>query len=139
MTNWVKNEIRIEGSKEALDEIQDTGFVLNKLVPMPAKIRKLVPNEEFLYYSVHFNQQAEWHDWTMKNWGTKWEANLCEAMERVSQNTLKVCIKTEEDTPIHIFKTLVKQYNVKINVSWEDECPNCLAYHLDKYHDYYSS
>ena len=84
MPNHVVNIVTFECSEEKLKEIMEAiqyddgpddqkgiGTIdFNKVIPMPDNIFKgnLGPKEREMY------GKNNWYDWSIKNWGTKWNA-----------------------------------------------------------------
>lgn len=66
MPNWCYNKLEVSGAKDAVADFQtqttnDEGhFSLDRLVPMPAELKAPDAGDG-------------WYDWSIKNWGTKWD------------------------------------------------------------------
>jgi len=58
MPNWMNNSITIQGSPEALQEIEDADFDFQVLHPCP--------------FPLDDDQDNRWFNWCCKHWGTKW-------------------------------------------------------------------
>lgn len=78
MPNYVVNKIKIKGNKEEIDKLlnfikADDGFCIdfNKIIPMPKWVYhgNLSRKEEEKY-----GEENCWYEWSIKNWGTKWNA-----------------------------------------------------------------
>lgn len=65
---------------------------------------------------------AEWYDWSVKNWGTKWDAYDTEVIDLdESGERLNLRFDTAWSCPKPVFTKLAKDYGVKIFVLWQDE------------------
>ena len=80
MPNWCNNSITISGSTETLETLweeankEDSGL-LQAMVPMPSELNDTkAPSEG-----------ANWYNWRVQNWGTKWEVDL-EGLEFVNNH-----------------------------------------------------
>lgn len=76
MPNYVVNRIKIVANKEDKSKVLNTikgknGIVdFEKIIPMPENIyRGDLGKEEEKKYG-----ENNWYDWSIKNWGTKWNA-----------------------------------------------------------------
>ena len=78
MPNYVVNKIKIKGKKEEIDKLlsfikADDGFCIdfNKITPMPKWVYhgNLSRKEEEKY-----GEENCWYNWSITNWGTKWNA-----------------------------------------------------------------
>jgi len=88
MPNWTYNIIRASGSKESLDaflakttkvnnsaerEDERLSFDFESIIPMPDNIfRGNIGKEEKEHCKA--NNIPNWYDWSVENWGTKWNA-----------------------------------------------------------------
>jgi hypothetical protein len=88
MPNWITNKLTIEGPNalkvvKSLETKTEDGQVLaldfNKILPMPEHIYKgnLGKDERKKY------GKDNWYDWSIANWGTKWNACASEAKDNV--------------------------------------------------------
>lgn len=77
MPNYCNNSLAIEGShitvKKIIDFVrsEESAFDFNKIVPMPDYIYQgaLGPEEKKIY------GKNNWYDWSIENWGTKWNSD----------------------------------------------------------------
>ena len=78
MPNYCFNFLAINGSTDECKQIfefvkSDTNdFDFNKIIPMPDNIYRggLGDKEREIY------GENNWHDWSLKNWGTKWNSDV---------------------------------------------------------------
>jgi hypothetical protein len=93
MPNYVENRLKIIGNKAQIKEVKEflkskyedgTDCIkdFNKITPMP----KWVYDKDLGSKSEEkYGKENCWYDWSIKNWGTKW-------------NACKSELKDEEDT-----------------------------------------
>jgi hypothetical protein len=89
MPNWVKNRITIECSDDQFKEIIDQFFTevedksewyYLEYAPVSIDFNKLIPMPEYIYQGNLGKEEIEkygknnWYDWSIENWGTKWNA-----------------------------------------------------------------
>ena len=85
MPNWCKNNLKIVGDelekKRCLKMlIDDEGkMTFDKAVPMPLPLKNTTAPSK--YPSKHLKEKYgadNWYDWSIKNWGCKWDASESE-------------------------------------------------------------
>ena len=100
MPNWCYNELNVSGNTDSLEELQqlfENGFSLEKIVPTPPE---LTTNTNRRFKFLNSTQKAEipsWHEWRLKNWGTKWDV-----MERNNNSDDKARFNTAEKDSIKV-------------------------------------
>lgn len=117
MPNWVMNEIKV-GNIKAIKECvvkSESGveeYDFNKIIPMPDDIFKgNLGMEERKKYGAN-----NWYDWSIKNWGTKWNAD---SYNRTGNLTFS--IQTAWSTPEPVIKEMSRKYNCTVEVRYADE------------------
>lgn len=78
MPNWCMNNLVMTGPQNILQEIADTELQLQKLFPCPEELRNVSApakfnNEEQAKSNLDKYGFADWYDWQVANWGTKWD------------------------------------------------------------------
>lgn len=117
MPNWVMNKIKV-GNIKAIKECvtkNESGveeYDFNKIIPMPDNIyRGNLGMKEREKYG-----ENNWYDWSIKNWGTKWNAdNYCRT------DKLEFTFQTAWATPEPVIKEMSKKYNCAVEVTYADE------------------
>lgn len=114
--------------KEGLYEID-----FEKIVPMPSNIyRGDLGDEERKKHGAN-----NWYDWSVNNWGTKWNAY---DIEKVDDNT--IMFNTAWSMPEPVIKALSKMFpDVKVKIKWADEDfgSNCGEIHYKNGHEIYTN
>lgn len=127
MPNWVYTELSVEG--ESPLEIQlfmdavasdDSFFDFNKIIPMPDDIYtgNLGADERRIY------GEKNWFDWSIMNWGTKW--NACEAnrdlIHEDDDKRVYYWFETAWSFCKPVMKALIKQFpNLHFSGRYADE------------------
>lgn len=118
MPNWTRNELNIQTDdpkkildfkKKVLTQSEKGKLELDfeKIIPMPKKIfRGNLGSEEREKYGDN-----NWYDWSIKNWGTKWNSDRTE-VDSSSQEygELQITFNTAWDTPRPIIKKLKQMF-----------------------------
>lgn len=87
MPNWCNNTITIEGPKAKIKAIwdkanQENSGLLEAMVPMP---RETFTGDlgEKERKECEAKGIPNWYDWSIANWGTKWDVDISEGLEYV--------------------------------------------------------
>jgi hypothetical protein len=81
MPNWVTTKITLTGADKDIEDVlamvnggENQEFDFEKLIPMPDNIYQgNLGMEEREKYGIN-----NWYDWSIYNWGTKWNACHCD-------------------------------------------------------------
>lgn len=135
MPNWVKNDVRIENKQALKDCIKaedrsGTGweetvefFDFNEIIPMPEELKDKTRN--YPSWEAEEKQDKElvakygadnWYDWSVKNWGTKWNTG---SVRKTGVNSVE--FDTAWSTPKPVIKALSKKYHTRVDVYYADE------------------
>lgn len=121
MPNHVINILKIK-TKEPKKVIEELGelFDFEKIIPMPDDIfRGNLGQKEREQYG-----ERNWYDWSIKNWGTKWNAyDQNGAYE--GKNFVEYVFSTAWSCPLPIYRELAKKYNFEVKYADEDIGCNC--------------
>ena len=106
MPNWVMNIVEIQSSKDVFDAVaefvkgEEEAFDFNKIIPMPDTVFKgNIGTEEREKYG-----EDNWYDWSIKNWGCKWNAS--DVM--VDEDSQTFAFTTPWSAPIKIIEAFAK-------------------------------
>lgn len=124
MPNWTQNHVSFEGSKEKIIELKElfasdkSVFDFNKVVPMPEDSEDFQATGSLSMDEK--NGKNNWYFWSIKNWGTKW--NAVEPNLDVDEDTkLVYSFRTAWDAPRGVIDALYKNgsFNGCTDVNWE--------------------
>jgi hypothetical protein len=103
MPNWCDNSVRLtHEDKSKIDALEielkkwnDTNFqdgaqVFNHLRPRPA------------------DQEENWYDWNINNWGSKWDASIID-WDREDDNNIHVYFDSAWSPPVTLYEYLTEQ------------------------------
>jgi hypothetical protein len=129
MPNWVYNSVSVVGDKKRVTEFRKKHFTPEKefdfetIVPMPETVfRGNLGAEE---RKQHGNNN--WYDWSIANWGTKWNAGNTQLYSdkiRVNKGVavLEFSFDTAWDLPEPVYVKLAEMYpDLSITVSFDEE------------------
>jgi hypothetical protein len=120
MPNWCQNIIEINGNEADIITIMEAKMSFNKLIPRP------------VFDAVEDPSHIKIINWSINNWGTKWDIVDEENNELITGNNIELCenscihadVMTAWTPPIAFFETLTSQMedlHVKIWF-WEPGC-----------------
>lgn len=122
MPNHVTNRLIIEGSKKKIKEMldvikgKDVAIDFEKIIPMPKSV-----------FRGDINKAAEekygdnnWYDWSIKNWGTKW--NAYDTSLQNDSVLVVLVFNTAWAAPMPVVLALSKKFpDLVFNYSYADE------------------
>ena len=93
MPNWVSNRATITGPAPVIREItdilnQDRSPLLNWMVPQPK-----------------FENDSDWYDWNVANWGTKWDITDVYFENQAEEDLIEFSFCTAWGPPVEAFRT----------------------------------
>lgn len=113
MPNWVTNEVHADDPaviRALLDENDNVDF--NKIIPMPDEV-----NKSPLLSMDDMQAGPNWYNWSVSNWGTKW--NACETT-LLSRNTVR--FETAWSHPFPVMDKLCQMFpDATISIRFADE------------------
>lgn len=126
MPNWVMNYVTVNNRDAIIkcvtrEKDGNVRYDFEKIVPMPDDIyRGDLGQEEMQEYG-----KKNWFDWSVENWGTKWNAS-----DYVRVGRCEFQFTTAWSTPEPVMKALSEKYHCKVEVEYADECigQNCGRY-----------
>jgi len=121
MPNWCNNQMDISGTKEMMDEVESAlkeGELFAKLLPVPAELNITAgslghntPEQLELEEKEKANREkygyANWYDFCVNEWGTKWDISLS-SYERLSDTEITLSFDTAWAPPIVAYEKLVE-------------------------------
>lgn len=126
MPNHITNRIEFHGEQSNIDKVlelikgEEECIDFNKIVPMPDNIfRGNVGAKERELYGTN-----NWYDWSIANWGTKWNAYY----SSVDAANNAITFDTAWSCPIYVLAALAKmchEYGVEFEGKWADEDCGC--------------
>ena len=141
MPNWTYNNVQFVGKTEdsvkKLKELlksKDNDFDFNNVIPMPLALTETVSGSENAKPEWQKEQSEKlkkqhgfdnWYDWSIMNWGTKW--NACDTNVELNKNVLNYTFDTAWDAPreiakalLHMRNTILKDISIEWNCTHED-------------------
>ena len=134
MPNWCDNVVMIKGDKGIIDNVKKTleengnVFSFNKVLPCPpALLNTTAPNrsEQSVAYNKSKFGAADWYDWCVSNWGTKWnssEAIITTEIVDGEESQIAYSFQTAWAPPTPLYDKLASMFpNTNIFINY-DEC-----------------
>ena len=141
MPNWTYNNVQFVGKTEdnvkQLKELlksKDNDFDFNNIIPIPLALTETVSGSENAKPDWQKEQSEKlksqhgfdnWYDWSIMNWGTKW--NACDVTVEQNENVLNYTFDTAWDAPReivraleHMKNTILKDISIDWNCTHED-------------------
>ena len=122
MPNHVTNKIEFHGKQENINKVlelikgEESCIDFEKIIPMPENIfREILGSDKRELYGKN-----NWYDWSIDNWGTKWNA-YSDALDK-ENNT--ITFDTAWSCPLLILNALAElcyKHGVCFTGKWADE------------------
>ena len=135
MPNWTANNVLFVGKEKQLKTLKDmlksdeNDFDFNNVIPMPNELSDTVSGSENAKPDWQKEQSEElkakygadnWYDWSIDNWGTKW--NAIRTCVELNDGSLYYTFDTAWDCPREIVNALMRMRKTilkDIKISWE--------------------
>lgn len=135
MPNWTANNVLFVGKRKQLETLKDmlksdeNDFDFNNIIPIPKELTDTVSGSENAKPDWQKEQSNQlkakygadnWYDWSIDNWGTKWNACNTEVEQR--DGTLVYHFDTAWDCPREIVNALMRMKKTilkDISINWE--------------------
>jgi len=130
MPNWCSNNLSIEVSDpkqlvkviQAITNNSERPFDFNRIIPIPEELadtsspNKNNPDELKAKYGF-----ADWYEWRVFNWGTKWNASDVE-LDIETPQQLHIRFNTAWSPPMPVIKKIAEMFSfASITLDWEEE------------------
>jgi hypothetical protein len=114
MPNWVFNKLEIRGDEQTLDRLSRT------VQSVPADTEQHSPFSFQQIIARPADQEEDWYNWNIQNWGVKWDASDVETMREPGK--LSYRLSTPWSAPFPVLKSLSEQFaSVCITHTYEEE------------------
>lgn len=147
MPNWCENRVEIRGPLALLEKLQQAfneGCLFQSIDPQPEALMGQAPfiannkdDEERKQALISQYGAADWYDWRLAHWGTKWDVDPSDSTSVLNANgcCMYATLMTAWGPPMGIFNTLhMRGYNVKA-WWWEPGMMFCGMYINGESHD----
>ena len=113
MPNWCTNNLTVRGAdaQTIVESItKDEGF-FNTIIPMPEELRNTEsPNKVSSDDMIEKYGSADWYQWALDNWGTKWDCST-PMVDHVAEDELIITFDTAWGPPIGVYEALERRGN----------------------------
>ena len=143
MPNWCTNNIHISNKdKSKIDSLvkvlEDDNGIFNHLCPIPEELQETTsPNTENAALMIEKYGYSDWYDWSVNNWGTKWDADV-NSWEREGDNDVYIGFNTAWCPPIELYDKLTAE-GWQINGTYIEEGMAFVGeyvYGVENYYEY---
>ena len=125
MPNWTANNVLFVGKRKQLETLKDmlksndNDFDFNNIIPIPLELTDTVSGSENAKPDWQKEQSKElkakygadnWYDWSIDNWGTKW--NAIRTCVELNDGSLYYTFDTAWDCPRQIVNALPRYFNI---------------------------
>ena len=124
MPNWCNNNLTLTGPKDVLDEIAATNLLLQNIFPCPKQLRDTVSpaNAKKANKNIKEHGYADWYDWQVNNWGTKWDIGPLNMEIEIIDNEHRIYVDfgSAWSPPIGAMRKLFEKYKDRgLNIRME--------------------
>lgn len=139
MPNWCSNYVYIKGNQTVIDKIckeingeKEYPKLFSLFYPVPEELNYTVSHpptktdEEMLELEKKYGSK-DWYDWSINNWGCKWDAREIEIMESdleiMESYPKEICLRfdTPWGPPTDFYTKLANDYKVELNATYTEE------------------
>ena len=133
MPNWCSNHLQISGNKEVIQKIhkeikggKEYPKLFSLFYPIPEELNYTVGHppsktDEQIAELVKKYGATDWYDWSIKNWGCKWDARDIEIEESGDDNFLYLIFNTPWSPPIDFYNKFAKEYKLEMDATYTEE------------------
>jgi len=129
MPNHVTNRVEITSDEpfkidkliESLKTSDEQIFDFNSIIEMPEDSDTFQATGHLVISETsRQSSRGNWYDWSIKNWGTKWNAYSVN-MERNSKHKVIYTFQTAWDCPFPVIQKLAEKFGVHVRCAYYDE------------------
>lgn len=90
------------------------------LLPTDEQVRLFTPEEGVALADIGY---ANWYDWSVEHWGTKWNASRVRVEEgAIAAGAVEIMFETAWAAPVPIFRKLASMFpGIRLEFTWTDE------------------
>lgn len=135
MPNWCTNFVMVQGDPNDVDELVNavtngkSAFSLNQLSKIPEALSSASSperDEDRVKINLETYGAKDWYDWSVKNWGTKWDVDATIVFDETSpfipgHRTVKFQFDSAWSPPLPVYDVLAARFpNTNIYVCWDE-------------------
>jgi len=142
MPNWCQNALSVTGPREEIDKLRGKPFSAQAYLPMPEEFSSIhhgmiyIDGKEYRRWREvngenvplgEFEERrlikqygsADWHDWAVKNWGTKWDLDDQGIEEK--GDGIAIYFKTAWSPPLPLVRTISSLFpSLKFHLTYSE-------------------